>query len=164
MKKERSGERRHEENGREGEMERRSAGEKEGRGKLRRCESASVLEVTRWLDTVDFGKKTVLVRINALDTPHWEQDLAATLRTRRPDMFMVPKVSARSDSGASMGRAHVLHSAWVNGARPLQTRSPVNRKFAPGIGRSDLGVGRRWVDFGGVVWIARRLLPQTLER
>jgi len=54
-------------------------------------------EVCRWLDDVDFGAKTVLVRINALDTPFWEEDLTATLRRRRPHLYMMPKVSSKSD-------------------------------------------------------------------
>jgi len=54
-------------------------------------------EVAQWLDNVDFGSKTVLVRINALDTPYWQEDLTATLRARRPDMYVIPKASSKED-------------------------------------------------------------------
>jgi len=54
-------------------------------------------EVSRWLDNIDFGKKTVCVRINALDTNLWEEDIAATLRSARPDLYVVPKASSAAD-------------------------------------------------------------------
>lgn len=54
-------------------------------------------EVSKWLQTVDWGTKAVCVRINALDTEHWEHDLEATMRAKSPDLFMVPKVSSRAD-------------------------------------------------------------------
>lgn len=58
---------------------------------------AARLEVSRWMETVDFGTKTCCVRINALDTDLWEADLVATLRAKRPDMYVVPKVSSKED-------------------------------------------------------------------
>lgn len=54
-------------------------------------------EVSRWLDSTDFGSKTVCVRINALDTNLWRDDLAATLRKGRPDLYVVPKVADPSE-------------------------------------------------------------------
>lgn len=54
-------------------------------------------EVSRWLDCTDFGKKAVCVRINALDSGIWEQDLEATMRLTRPDIYVIPKVSSRED-------------------------------------------------------------------
>lgn len=59
--------------------------------------SAARKEVARWMDSVDFGKKTVLVRINALDTDLWKDDIIATLRSGRPDLFVVPKASSAAD-------------------------------------------------------------------
>jgi len=51
-------------------------------------------EVGRWLDCTDFGNKSVCVRINALDTNLWKEDLAATLKPGQPDMYVIPKVSS----------------------------------------------------------------------
>lgn len=54
-------------------------------------------EVSTWLEGTDFGKKSVCVRINALDTDLWKDDLSATLKKGMPDLYMVPKVSSRAD-------------------------------------------------------------------
>jgi len=51
-------------------------------------------EVGRWLGQHDFGKKTVCVRINALDTDLWEEDLKGVFTKDQPDIFVVPKVSS----------------------------------------------------------------------
>lgn len=44
------------------------------------------------LQTMDFGKCEIIVRINALDTPYWETDLEEILPLR-PDVIMPTKVS-----------------------------------------------------------------------
>ena len=44
------------------------------------------------LTTLDFGKCEIIVRINGLDTPYWEEDLE-TILPLGPDMIMPPKVS-----------------------------------------------------------------------
>jgi len=54
-------------------------------------------EVGKWMDSTDFGKKTVIVRINALDTPLWEDDLTGTMRAEKPHMYMIPKASCADD-------------------------------------------------------------------
>ena len=43
------------------------------------------------LEAVDFGKCEIIVRINGLDTPYWEEDLRAIL-PMKPDAVMPPKV------------------------------------------------------------------------
>ena len=43
------------------------------------------------LRTVNFGKCEIIVRINGLDTPYWEEDLRAILPLK-PDAIMPPKV------------------------------------------------------------------------
>lgn len=43
------------------------------------------------LKTVDYGDTEVIVRINGLDTPYWEEDLRAIL-PMKPDAVMPPKV------------------------------------------------------------------------
>jgi len=46
-----------------------------------------------WLQNKDFGGKTVCVRINALDTSLWKDDLIGTFSKGQPDVYVVPKVS-----------------------------------------------------------------------
>ncbi len=48
--------------------------------------------VSSALKTMDFGRCEIIVRINALDTPYWEQDLEAVIPLK-PDMIMPTKVS-----------------------------------------------------------------------
>jgi citrate lyase subunit beta/citryl-CoA lyase len=43
-----------------------------------------------------FGKREVLIRINALDTPFWHDDIAMAAQAR-PDGILVPKVSSVAD-------------------------------------------------------------------
>eukprot|EP00927_Polykrikos_kofoidii_P053714 TRINITY_DN4827_c0_g1_i1.p1 TRINITY_DN4827_c0_g1~~TRINITY_DN4827_c0_g1_i1.p1 ORF type:complete len:473 (+),score=92.23 TRINITY_DN4827_c0_g1_i1:50-1468(+) len=54
-------------------------------------------KVSQWMGSTDFGSKAVTVRINALDTNLWKQDLAATLTKDKPDLYVVPKVSGPED-------------------------------------------------------------------
>ena len=49
-------------------------------------------QVVRALDTLDFGDKEVLVRINHLDTEWGVEDLAAIAHHPRLDGIMLPKV------------------------------------------------------------------------
>lgn len=58
---------------------------------------AARAEVGRWMGAVDFGEKTVCVRINALDTDFWEEDLKATLTKTMPHMYVVPKAATPAD-------------------------------------------------------------------
>lgn len=52
--------------------------------------------VSGWLRDVDFGRQERVVRVNALDTPWWREDLRATMVTP-PDAYMLPKVSTQAD-------------------------------------------------------------------
>jgi citrate lyase subunit beta/citryl-CoA lyase len=64
-----------------------------------------------------FGKREVLIRINALDTPWWREDVAMAARAR-PDGILVPKVSSIADFSsiaerlAEIGAARSL-SIWA---------------------------------------------------
>ena len=58
---------------------------------------AARAETRRWLDGADFGGKTVIVRMNSLETGLWEEDLEVTLGRSLPDMVMVPKASCAGD-------------------------------------------------------------------
>ena len=51
------------------------------------------------LNDIDWGRKSLSVRINGLDTPHLYRDLVDLLEahTERLDLFMIPKAGNRSD-------------------------------------------------------------------
>jgi len=51
------------------------------------------------IDAVDWGKKTLSVRINGLDTPFWYRDVVDLLEQAgdRLDMIMIPKVGCAAD-------------------------------------------------------------------
>src|SRR3981081_3689192 len=50
-----------------------------------------------------FGKREVLIRVNALDSPWWADDTAMAGKAR-PDGILVPKVSSAKDLAAIGGR------------------------------------------------------------
>ena len=52
--------------------------------------------VSEWLATVDFGRKEVAIRLNALDTPWGLDDLDATMYSP-PHLYMVPKAERLTD-------------------------------------------------------------------
>lgn len=51
------------------------------------------------LNTLDFGSKTVSVRINGLDTPYWVDDVTALIERggERMDLIMIPKAGNARD-------------------------------------------------------------------
>jgi malyl-CoA/(S)-citramalyl-CoA lyase len=51
------------------------------------------------INTIDWGSKTVCVRINGLDTEFWHRDVMEVLEgtNGRLDMFMIPKVGCAAD-------------------------------------------------------------------
>jgi malyl-CoA/(S)-citramalyl-CoA lyase len=55
--------------------------------------------VIRAIDEVDWGTKTLSVRINGLDTPFWYRDIVDVLEQagERLDLIMVPKVGTAAD-------------------------------------------------------------------
>ncbi|MEL6979284.1 MAG: CoA ester lyase [Pseudomonadota bacterium] len=57
---------------------------------------ASIIEA---LNTLDFGEKTVSVRINGLDTPYWHRDVIDLIEQsgERLDLIMIPKVGRAED-------------------------------------------------------------------
>jgi citrate lyase subunit beta / citryl-CoA lyase len=85
-------------------------------------------EVARWLAELDFGAKERIVRINALDTPLAQADLAATL-PKRPDAYLVPKVNGPEDLAAldamlaALEREHGLAERSVP-LIPIATETP----------------------------------------
>ncbi|NVK45111.1 MAG: CoA ester lyase [Rhodobacteraceae bacterium] len=57
---------------------------------------ASIIEA---INTIDWGKKTLAVRINSLDTPYWYRDVVDLLEQagERLDQIMIPKVGCAED-------------------------------------------------------------------
>ncbi len=57
---------------------------------------ANVIEA---INTVDWGNKTLSVRINGLDTPYWYRDVVDVLEQAgdRLDIIMIPKVGCAAD-------------------------------------------------------------------
>jgi malyl-CoA/(S)-citramalyl-CoA lyase len=51
------------------------------------------------INTIDWGTKTLSVRINGLDTPYWYRDVVDVLEGTdgRLDLFMIPKVGCAAD-------------------------------------------------------------------
>ncbi len=70
-----------------------------------------------------FGPREIFIRINALDSPWGEQDLAAAVAAG-PDVVLIPKVSAAEQLGALASRLERLGAAenlriWVMMETPL---------------------------------------------
>ena len=64
-----------------------------------------------------FGKREVLIRVNALDTPWWAEDTAMAGKAR-PDGILVPKVSSAQDLATIAGRLREINAdasirVWV---------------------------------------------------
>lgn len=57
------------------------------------------LNIIEAINTIDWGKKTLCVRINGLDTPFWYRDVVEVLEgtNGRLDMIMIPKVGCAAD-------------------------------------------------------------------
>jgi malyl-CoA/(S)-citramalyl-CoA lyase len=55
--------------------------------------------VIQAINDIDWGKKTLSVRINGLDTPYWYQDVVQILEQagERLDLIMIPKAGCASD-------------------------------------------------------------------
>jgi malyl-CoA/(S)-citramalyl-CoA lyase len=61
--------------------------------------AAARANIIRAIDEVDWGTKTLSVRINGLDTPFWYRDIVDVLEQagERIDLFMIPKVGTPAD-------------------------------------------------------------------
>ncbi len=116
---------------------------------------------------VDWGKKTLSVRINGLDTPYWYRDVVDLLEmaSDRLDMIMIPKVGCAADLYAvdalvtaverAKGRqkklafeviiesaAGISHVEEIAAATPrLQAMSLGAADFAASMGMSTTGIG-----------------------
>ncbi|MBF9044484.1 CoA ester lyase [Rhodobacterales bacterium HKCCE4037] len=125
---------------------------------------ANIIEAIR---TVDWGNKTLSVRINGLDTPYWYRDVVEILEadTPRLDIIMIPKVGCASDIYAvdalvtaierAQGRdkpigfeviiesaAGIAHVEEIAAASPrLQAMSLGAADFAASMGMQTTGIG-----------------------
>ncbi len=125
---------------------------------------ANVIAATR---EVDWGNKTLSVRINGLDTPWWYRDVVDLLEqgTERLDLIMIPKVGCAADVYAvdalvtaverAMGRtkpvgfeviiesaAGITHVEEIAAASPrLQAMSLGAADFAASMGMQTTGIG-----------------------
>ena len=125
---------------------------------------ANIIEA---INTIDWGTKTVSVRINSLDTPYWYRDVVDLLEqtSERLDMIMIPKVGCAEDIyavdalitaiEAAMGRTKkvalevIIESAAgianvdaIAAASPrLQAMSLGAADFAASMGMQTTGIG-----------------------
>ena len=60
---------------------------------------AARTNIIQAINTLDWGKKTLSVRINGLDTPYWYRDVVDLLEQAGPrlDQIMIPKVGCAAD-------------------------------------------------------------------
>ena len=122
---------------------------------------------------VDWGRKTLSVRINGLDTPYWYRDVVDLLEadTGRLDLIMIPKVGCAEDIYAvdalvtgierAMGRekpigleviiesaAGIAHVEEIAAASPrLQAMSLGAADFAASMGMQTTGIGGTQADY-----------------
>ncbi len=125
---------------------------------------ANIIEAIR---DVDWGRKTVSVRINGLDTPYWYRDVVDLMEqaSDRLDQIMIPKVGCAADVyavdalvsaiEAAMGRskrvafeviiesaAGIAHVEEIAAASPrLQAMSLGAADFAASMGMQTTGIG-----------------------
>ncbi|MBD3764360.1 MAG: L-malyl-CoA/beta-methylmalyl-CoA lyase [Rhodobacterales bacterium] len=119
------------------------------------------------INALDWGRKTLSVRINALDTPFWYRDVVDLLEQAGPrlDQIMIPKVGCAADIYAvdalvtaverAMGRtrpisleviiesaAGIAHVEEIAAASPrLQAMSLGAADFAASMGMATTGIG-----------------------
>lgn len=123
--------------------------------------------VIRAISDIEWGQKTLSVRINSLDTPYWYRDVVDLLEQagERLDQIMIPKVGCASDIYAvdalvtaietAKGRpkkisfeviiesaAGLVHVNEIAGASPrLQAMSLGAADFAASMGMQTTGIG-----------------------
>ena len=80
---------------------------------------AARANVVAALREVDWGAKTVSVRINALDTPYWYRDVVDLLEadTPRLDQIMIPKVGCAEDVYAVDALVTAVEAATARGRK-----------------------------------------------
>jgi len=74
-------------------------------------------QISKAIAAGGFGKREVLIRVNALDSPWWADDSAMAGKAR-PDGILVPKVSSAQDLATIAGRLREINAdtsirVWV---------------------------------------------------
>jgi malyl-CoA/(S)-citramalyl-CoA lyase len=74
---------------------------------------AARANIVRAIDEIDWGKKTLSVRINGLDTPFWYRDVVDILEQagERLDLLMIPKAGTAADIYAVDALATAIEAA-----------------------------------------------------
>jgi malyl-CoA/(S)-citramalyl-CoA lyase len=74
---------------------------------------AARANIIRAIDEIDWGNKTLSVRINGLDTPFWYRDVVDILEQagERIDLFMIPKAGTAADIYAVDALATAIETA-----------------------------------------------------
>jgi malyl-CoA/(S)-citramalyl-CoA lyase len=124
-------------------------------------------QVVEAIGGIDWGRKTLSVRINGLDTPYWHRDVIALVEEAgaRLDMIMIPKVGCAADvyavdalataAARAAGRetppaleviiesaAGIAHVEEIAAASPrLQAMSLGAADFAASMGMQTTGIG-----------------------
>jgi malyl-CoA/(S)-citramalyl-CoA lyase len=128
---------------------------------------AARANIIRAIDEIDWGRKTLSVRINGLDTPFWYRDVVDVLEQagERIDLFMIPKAGTAADIyavdalvtaiEAARGRTRKVgfeviietalgfrNAAEIAGASPrMQAMSLGAADFAASMGMATTGIG-----------------------
>ena len=71
--------------------------------------------IIKAISEIDWGKKTLSVRINGLDTPYWYRDVVDILEkaSERIDLLMIPKVGCAADIYAVDALATAIEQAKI---------------------------------------------------
>ena len=125
------------------------------------------VNISQAINEIDWGKKTLSVRINGLDTPYWYRDVVEVLEQAGPriDQIMIPKVGCAADVYAvdalvtaverAKGRARpisleviietaagIAHVEEIAASSPrLQAMSLGAADFAASMGMQTTGIG-----------------------
>ena len=80
------------------------------------------------INTIDWGKKYMSVRINGLDTPYWYRDVVDLLEQAgdRIDQIMIPKVGCAADVYAVDALVTAIETAKGR-TKPISLKSSSNR-------------------------------------
>jgi malyl-CoA/(S)-citramalyl-CoA lyase len=89
------------------------------------------------LETLDWGKRRVLVRVNGLDTPWGLRDVVDISRVARLDGVLVPKVESAED----VRFLHRLLEGLGRGREPLELHVLIESARAVGVVEAILGAG-----------------------
>ena len=97
-----------------------------------------------------FGKREIIIRINALDSPWWVDDVGMAGKAK-PDGILVPKVSSVEDLAVIAGRL-----GEIKADPSIRVWAMISRKYAGTI-RPGSGKNTGLMRTGSVRWMAARV-------